>query len=118
MIWTEAFRPQNLDEVVGQERVVKFFRNIGNTDVSKWPHFIFHGPPGVGKTTMGWAIANHYDLDTLRKQLLSSEMPVHIEVSKNSKGYNYSVSYHGKNPEECLDTVLRLIDILKDRFEK
>ena len=59
-----------------------------------------------------------FDLDTLRKQLLSSEMPVHIEVSKNSKGYNYSVSYHGKNPEECLNTVLRLTDILKDKFEK
>ena len=59
-----------------------------------------------------------FDLDNLRKQLLSSELPVHIEVSKNSKGYNYSVSYHGKNPEECLDTVLRLTDILKDRFEK
>ena len=65
MIWTEAFRPQNLDEVVGQERVVKFFRNIGNTDVSKWPHFIFHGPPGIGKTTMAWAIANHYNLDII-----------------------------------------------------
>ena len=59
-----------------------------------------------------------FDLDTLRKQLLSSELPVHIEVSKNSKGYNYSVSYHGKNPEECLNTVLRLTDILKDKFEK
>ena len=53
MIWTEAFRPQNLDEVAGQENVVKFFRNLGKSDVSQWPHFIFQGSPGTGKTTMG-----------------------------------------------------------------
>ena len=65
MIWTEAFRPQNLDEVAGQDDVVKFFRNIGKVDVSQWPHAIFQGSPGTGKTTMGWAIANHYNLDII-----------------------------------------------------
>lgn len=65
MIWTEAFRPQNLDEVSGQEESVNFFRNISKKEISDWPHFIFHGPPGVGKTTMAWAIANHYDLDII-----------------------------------------------------
>lgn len=59
-----------------------------------------------------------FDLENLRRQILSSEFPVHIEVSKNSKGYNYSVSYHGKDPAECINTVLRLTDILKDKFEK
>ena len=65
MIWTEAFRPQNLDQVIGQEKAVQFFKNLKNRDISQWPHFIFHGPPGVGKTTMGWAIANHYDLELI-----------------------------------------------------
>ena len=65
MIWTETFRPQNLDEVAGQENVVKFFRNMGNVDISQWPHTIFQGSPGTGKTTMAWAIANHYNLDII-----------------------------------------------------
>ncbi|MHB8559581.1 MAG: AAA family ATPase [Thermoplasmataceae archaeon] len=65
MQWTEEFRPKNLDEVIGQERVVTFFRNVGKSDISKWPHVIFYGPPGVGKTTMAHAIANQYDLEII-----------------------------------------------------
>ena len=65
MIWTEAFRPQNLDEVAGQDDVVNFFRKLGNVDISQWPHFIFQGSPGTGKTTMAWAIANHYNIDII-----------------------------------------------------
>lgn len=65
MIWTEEFRPQNLDEVVGQPVPVSYFRNLGKVDISSWPHFIFQGAPGIGKTTMAWAIANHYDLDII-----------------------------------------------------
>ena len=63
MIWTEEFRPQNLNEFVGQDEVVGFFKNLGSVDISNWPHFIFQGSPGLGKTTMGWAMANHYNLD-------------------------------------------------------
>ena len=48
-----------------------------------------------------------YDLNKTLQNLISSEMPVHIEVSKNSKGYNYSVSLHGKEMADCLDVVLK-----------
>lgn len=65
MIWTEEFRPQNLDEVMGQFIPVNFFKNLGKEDVSKWPHFIFQGAPGIGKTTLAWAVANHYNLDII-----------------------------------------------------
>ncbi len=58
-----------------------------------------------------------YDLDTLFKQFLISERPIHIEVTKNTKGYNYSVSYHGKEPSECIDVCIKVMDILKEKFE-
>ena len=62
--------------------------------------------------------SNHIiDMDTLQKQLLISERPIHVEVTKNSKGYNYSVSYHGKDPEECLQVVMDVMEVLKTKFE-
>lgn len=47
---TEALRPKNVDEVVGQERAIKaLFAKI----VSPYPqHVLLYGPPGVGKTTV------------------------------------------------------------------
>jgi hypothetical protein len=51
------------------------------------------------------------------QDLITSEMPAHIEVSKNSKGYNYSVSLHGKDMVECLDAVMKTMDILKEKFQ-
>ena len=58
-----------------------------------------------------------YDLNKTLQNLISPEMPVHIEVSKNSKGYNYSVSLHGKDMVECLDTVMSAMDVLKSKFQ-
>ena len=66
MQWTEEFRPSNLSEVIGQERTVQFFRNQAKTKpVTAWPHVIFFGLPGTGKTTMAEAIANEYDLQII-----------------------------------------------------
>ncbi|MFX0014842.1 MAG: replication factor C small subunit [Promethearchaeota archaeon] len=55
-MWTELFRPKTLDDVVGQteivERLKQFVRRVD------FPHMLFSGPPGVGKTTCAEAIIN------------------------------------------------------------
>ncbi|MEM2874103.1 MAG: replication factor C small subunit [Candidatus Nanoarchaeia archaeon] len=54
-IWTEKYRPRKLSEIKGQEeitrRLMAFVRN------KNFPHLLFAGPAGVGKTTAAIAMA-------------------------------------------------------------
>jgi replication factor C small subunit len=54
-IWLEKYRPDTLDEIVGQETIVERLRSyVARDDL---PHMLFAGPAGVGKTTASIAIA-------------------------------------------------------------
>ena len=54
-VWIEKYRPQTLDEVVGQEDSVERLQSyVSRRDL---PHLLFSGPAGVGKTTCSSAIA-------------------------------------------------------------
>ncbi len=54
-IWTEKYRPQDFDEMVGQgyirERIKAFVES------KQIPHLLFAGPAGVGKSTVALIIA-------------------------------------------------------------
>jgi len=54
-VWIEDYRPQTLDDVVGQEQVTKYLKPYAKN--KKIPHLLFSGPPGVGKTTCAQALA-------------------------------------------------------------
>ncbi len=54
-IWTEKYRPKDLDEVVGQKHIterMKAYVASGNM-----PHLLLAGPAGTGKTTCALALA-------------------------------------------------------------
>ena len=56
IVLSRKYRPQSLDEVVGQDIIVKSLRNC--LDNNKVPHaFLLHGIRGVGKTTIARIIA-------------------------------------------------------------
>jgi len=54
-IWIEKYRPQKLDEIVGQQNIVERLKAYAKT--KNVPHLIFAGPAGTGKTTSAIALA-------------------------------------------------------------
>ncbi|WP_258083703.1 replication factor C small subunit [Thermococcus thermotolerans] len=49
--WVEKYRPQKLDDMVGQDHIVKRLKHYVKT--GSMPHLLFAGPPGVGKCLTG-----------------------------------------------------------------
>lgn len=59
-LWTEKYRPETLEEVVGRdEEIQEVVEWIENWD-SDSDALLFYGPPGTGKTTVAECIANDY----------------------------------------------------------
>ncbi len=54
-VWTEKYRPDTLDEVVGQEDIIE--RLEAFVEEESVPHLLFAGPAGTGKTTSAIALA-------------------------------------------------------------
>jgi replication factor C large subunit len=63
MIWTEKYRPKNLEEIKGQDEVISIVKNFLNNFGKKKNALILHGPPGTGKTTIVHATAKEINAE-------------------------------------------------------
>ncbi len=54
-VWTEKYRPKKLSEIKGQEEITR--RLEAFIKAKNFPHLLFAGPAGVGKTTAAIAMA-------------------------------------------------------------
>lgn len=61
ILWTEKYKPQELEDMIGNEDVTSKITGIlmKHSNVSDVPIFMFSGPAGSGKTCMMHAIIRH-----------------------------------------------------------
>lgn len=67
-IWIEKYRPERLDEIVGQDEIIR--RLISYVRSRNLPHLLFSGPPGVGKTAAAIAIVKEIFGDSWRNNFI------------------------------------------------
>lgn len=61
--WTEKYRPQSLDDIIGQKAIVERLKSFVNR--KNFPNMIFAGGPGVGKTACAIAMARDLYKDNM-----------------------------------------------------
>lgn len=54
-VWMEKYRPQTLDDVIGQPQAVERLKSFASS--GSLPHLLLAGPPGTGKTSCALILA-------------------------------------------------------------
>ncbi len=92
-IWTEKYRPKKLEDVAGQNAIIKNLQSYVKR--RNLPHLIFSGPAGVGKTAAAVAMARELYGDTWAENFtelnasVTPETPILIREKGEIKRTNF-----------------------------
>ena len=67
-LWVERHRPRTVGDIRGQSSVVQRLASYAN--LADFPHLLFAGPPGTGKTTAAMALTRDVFGPEFRNNLL------------------------------------------------
>lgn len=67
-IWTEKYRPQKFEEMVGQQEILKRVKSL--VQALNIPHLLFAGPAGTGKSTLALIIVKELFGDKWKENYL------------------------------------------------
>ena len=67
-LWVERHRPRTVGDIRGQASVVQRLASYAN--LADFPHLLFAGPPGTGKTTAAMALTRDVFGPEFRNNLL------------------------------------------------
>jgi len=81
IVLARKYRPQNFQEVVGQQHVTKTLANSLKLGIYS-PAYLFSGPRGVGKTTMARLLAKA--LNCVKSPQICNECPACREITSGS----------------------------------
>jgi len=69
-VWTEKYRPDTLNEVVGQEEIIDRLKAfVENESI---PHMLYAGPAGTGKTTSAVSLAKDLYGDSWKQNFMET----------------------------------------------
>ncbi|UYZ39423.1 MAG: replication factor C small subunit [Candidatus Methanospirare jalkutatii] len=77
-VWVEKYRPRTLQEIVGQDAIVRNLQSYVKS--GNLPHLIFAGPAGVGKTAAAIALARELFGDFWRENFVELNASVAPET--------------------------------------
>ena len=101
----ERYRPETLDDIVGQERPVSIVRQMLTNDALS--SMIFFGPPGCGKTSLAHVIAHEVNaemhwLNATTASVRDLQTIVHAAHGAQTLVYLDEIQYWNKKQQQSL----------------